>query len=482
MTNSSNSTRSFKANLTGALAGPALLVAFAPLHVAHAGSPTPADELLIDEKISIGGSGGLAVTENPATYQAGPITAIRVCHGDRLDSLTVTYGLKEGKKIGGHGGVCDDVPITNGQKVTAVRLRQGSWIDAIAFQIDGAWTEYYGGGGGIERTHRADGGGALAYIEGRVGDKIDQLTFAFGLPYLIKDVKYDRQAIKDQLALSPIERIGWQCFNNSTSVEQEVDKKFSQTVTEKASWDFQTTTEWGIQAEYSFGVEGIGEASYSASFGQSFAESKGTETSNEKNLTDSIKTKVPSGTKIQTKFVASKKALNIPFTYTMAHYRNGNRSDIVQKKTFSGMFEGVTYTNDNASWEPVQQCEAGSPLEELGTPEEQQAALNNPPQRPEATPAPQQPEATPGAVLVSYVETSRGAVYSLADNGDWHELSAAGKISFTFEEMERDEDCVYLFDASRNVLIVLNITRNVVQYARGLESDPRDLYSISMAR
>lgn len=347
--------------------------------VALAQTPTPADELLIADTVVIGSSGGVAVKEGDSIYQSGPITAIRVCHGDRLDSIQVSYGLRQGKKIGGNGGVCDDVPIKEGQKVTAVRVRQGNWIDGIQFQIDGQWSDHYGGLGGVERTERSDGGGALAYIEGRVGDKIDQLSFAFGLPYIIKNVKYDQQAIKDQLALSPIERIGWQCFSNTTRVEQEVNKEFSQTVTEKVSWDFETTTQWGVEAAYSFGVEGIGEASYSASFGQSFSERRGKEDTKEKTLKDSITTKVPSGAKIQTKFVASKKALNIPFTYTMAHYQNNDRNNIVREKTFSGKFEGVVYTNDNASWEPVTACEAGSPLEELGTPEQQREAKPNAP-------------------------------------------------------------------------------------------------------
>ncbi len=478
---------------------------------AIANTPTPADELKIDETIVIGGNGGVAVKEERAIFESGPITAIRVCHGDRLDSLQVSYGLKQGKKIGGNGGSCDDVEIQDGQKVTAVRVRQGNWIDGIQFQVDGKWLKHYGGLGGIERTERSNGGGALAYIEGRVGDAINQLSFAFGLPYLIKDVKYDQRAIKDQLALAPIERIGWQCFNNKTSVEQEVNKEFSQTVTETASWSFETTTQWGIEAAYSFGVEGIGEASYSASFGQSFSESEGQEHSKEKMLKDSITTKVPPGKKIQTKFVVSKKALNIPFTYTMAHFQNNDRDNIVREKTFSGSFEGVVYTNDNASWEPVSNCEAGSPLEELGTPEEQrEAKLITLPPSPKNDPAPKQeseeikpssqktditpkinPEdmETPSpeyksvdseSVLTSasYVETSDGGAFSHDSGSVWYEVSSAGEKRFTFEEMDRNEDRIYLFDESRGILIVLDLTHRVVQYAPDLNTEPFDLYEI----
>lgn len=393
----------------------------------NAKSPTPSDEFYKDIVESVGPPGGVPVVEDPTTYNSGPIKGIRVCHGDRLDAITVTYGNREGKKIGRGPGACEDVDINPGQKINAVRVRSGDWIDAIQFQIDGKWGTRYGGGGGVEKTIRSPNGGSLAVIDGRHGAKIDQLTFSFGLPYTMKDIVYDTEAIANQTRIAPIENLGSQCFVNKTAVAQKASKTFKKDVTVKASWNFETSTQWGVEASISYSYAGF-TGGLKTSFSQAQKASKGGEDSTTKSLSNDYQTLVPPGTIIQTNFVASEKSLRIPFTYTMAHYRNDDPKNIVNEQQFSGMFEGVAYTDDRVDWKPVDNCDGSSPIENLGSPEQQRA--NVPIQSPSQANSNTGPAEAPPAVTNEPVE-----------DGQWDDHgSMVGEEEFSEEVMFEHEE------------------------------------------
>ncbi len=86
----------------------------------------------------------------------------------------------------------------------------------------------------------------------------------------------------------------------------------------------------------------------------------------------------------------------------------------------------------------------------------------------------------PSLANANVVSTTNGAVFLETDDGGWSELSDAGETRFSFEEIDRTDDCIYLFDASRNVLIVLDFARSVVQYADGIDGELFDLYDITV--
>ncbi|MEP3048028.1 MAG: hypothetical protein ABJL55_21935 [Roseibium sp.] len=59
----------------------------------------------------------------------------------------------------------------------------------------------------------------------------------------------------------------------------------------------------------------------------------------------------------------------------------------------------------------------------------------------------------------------------------WHETDAQGRVRFNFQEQARDEWSVYMFDASRNVSIQLDLYRKKILYGQG--NQPKtDLYDI----
>ncbi|WP_424983863.1 MliC family protein [Maritalea sp. S77] len=81
--------------------------------------------------------------------------------------------------------------------------------------------------------------------------------------------------------------------------------------------------------------------------------------------------------------------------------------------------------------------------------------------------------------VVSQVNHALGS-FANAGNGQWHEIDMQGQVTFQFQEEYRDEWSVYLFDASRNVSIQIDLYRGQISYAVG--SDPKtDLYSITDA-
>jgi len=63
----------------------------------------------------------------------------------------------------------------------------------------------------------------------------------------------------------------------------------------------------------------------------------------------------------------------------------------------------------------------------------------------------------------------------------WTEYDLAGNATFTFEEQGRDEWSVYMYDASRDVSLQLDLWRKKILYAVG--SDPKvDIYDIIAAK
>lgn len=87
--------------------------------------------------------------------------------------------------------------------------------------------------------------------------------------------------------------------------------------------------------------------------------------------------------------------------------------------------------------------------------------------------------------------TLKEAVYSAGDqtplgsfrraaDGSWQELDSNGAVTFTFGELRRDDWTVYLYDASRNVELRLDLHQRQVLYgANGQE--PYPIYAILFA-
>jgi membrane-bound inhibitor of C-type lysozyme len=96
-------------------------------------------------------------------------------------------------------------------------------------------------------------------------------------------------------------------------------------------------------------------------------------------------------------------------------------------------------------------------------------------------PVPSQP---PAAAAVNGFTVGQvlhpGGSFTNVGNGQWQEADAQGRVNFRFREASRDEWSVYLFDASRNVALQLDLHRRQVLYGVGAEPK-RDLYPITGA-
>ncbi|WP_068411709.1 MliC family protein [Labrenzia sp. OB1] len=80
---------------------------------------------------------------------------------------------------------------------------------------------------------------------------------------------------------------------------------------------------------------------------------------------------------------------------------------------------------------------------------------------------------------VSQVFHSNGS-FSQAGGGQWEELNTQGRVAFLFQEQNRDEWSVYLFDASRSVSLQLDLHRKQVMYGIGNQGKT-PLYAITNA-
>lgn len=73
-----------------------------------------------------------------------------------------------------------------------------------------------------------------------------------------------------------------------------------------------------------------------------------------------------------------------------------------------------------------------------------------------------------------------GGSFTNTGGGQWQEADAQGRVTFNFQEESRDEWSVYLFDASRNVSLQLDLHRGEVLY--GIGAEPKTvLYPITQS-
>lgn len=96
-----------------------------------------------------------------------------------------------------------------------------------------------------------------------------------------------------------------------------------------------------------------------------------------------------------------------------------------------------------------------------------------------AAPAQAQPGTQVTGHNVSYVTFDRGSFRQ--QGGGWTEYDINNRPIFTFEETNRDDWSVYLYDRSRNVRLQLDLHRRKVGYGPN-DGPMSDLYDIVSAR
>jgi len=434
----------------------------------------------------VGGAGGNWVAENPSTYMAGPITAVKICAGTYVDSIQFRYGSNSwGQIFGGPGGDCaEQWELQRGEQIKSIRVRSGDVIDSLEF-ITTLGTHTFGGKGGNPTMVVPAGEGSLAYVEGSAGNYVNRLKFVFGLPYYITDFSYDKQHFKDIIQQAPIKALQIECLVNNTSVPQSKELTMEKSVRTSESYEFGLKTSWGVSQSVTLGSEELGvEAETAVTVNQEIDSRQST--TKEETVTKSDKTTIvaPEHSTVIASLQAQEAVVDIPYTYNIVHYRGANQTQPVLPKRgpFKGTYSAVRYGGATIVYDTAPACPAGmEPIKvwgDSGSATTASTSLN-----PSSTPY---NAAADAATSVSYVSATNGranVAYRQRSDGLWEETNGDETVvNFTFREVGRDADTIDLVDVNRGVLIGLDLDRGRVSYAPNASTAKRDIFTITGSR
>ena len=129
---------------------------------------------------TFGGNGGSSFDDSHSDIAAwGPIKQIVVRHGNEVDSIGIFWANGNFFNHGGAGGIETPINLAPDEFIVKVDGRSGDRLDQITFHSNKRAYGPFGGGGG--RPFTVDFlGKALHYLFGRAGAEIDQLGFGYG--------------------------------------------------------------------------------------------------------------------------------------------------------------------------------------------------------------------------------------------------------------------------------------------------------------
>lgn len=315
--------------------------------------------------------GGPWVAEKDAIWQRGEISAIEVCHGTHVDSITPIYAGVRGTKFGGNGGGCEIWTLPKTGYLKSIYIWSGRYMDAIQFHMsEGKPSKIFSEGGGRRTILEDRNGAAIRKIDGKWGVYLDRVRVHFGLPYYIDNVKFDYDALKKQMDVTKPEQIDLQFVSacrSSSSVSQKIE--ISKKVKEMHSFKFSNTTALNIKTYVEGGFGPIVKAGVETSVNTAFTVEKANGFETESNYVRTINATAQPGTKIHVTTTSKKANLDLPYTYDLIHYKNGNKKDVVRAQNFNGVYKG----NKTASTETEQidyDCETDQPLDEIAADDE----------------------------------------------------------------------------------------------------------------
>ena len=287
----------------------------------------------------------------------GPITKVEVAFGGFIHGIRLYYG-RDGQGLFHLGPGENELPersvwrVPEGERIVRIEGEiAGHYISRLRFFTDrGTASPQFGGASGRSFVVKEPGIGGLRTISGHVNKKrqsaksisraVTSMTFHFGAPCYIKDIKYDLAALEAASLRAVPERLAQQEIPNRTSVEQAVVYKDTKKVTTKKTLTFKAAVGLKFGSEVSAGVPGIVgakanfELSASTEFGNSY------ENTSTQEVSWSVPVRVPPGKKIVAVSTVKRYQATVPFTYTVAWYW-GTRDNILKKVTLPGVYEGV---------------------------------------------------------------------------------------------------------------------------------------------
>lgn len=289
------------------------------------------------------GGGGPWVVESESNWKRGEITAVEVCHGWYVEKMTVFYGGVRGTVLGNPNAGVGCVMWTNegGGYLKAIHIYSGVYLDAIEFHPSVGKPVRIGGGGGGRSIIEDPNGGAIRTIDAKHGVYLDRVRANFGLPYYIDNMKYDYDALKKQMDSTKPEQIDLQTVDacrSSTPLTQKiiVEKKISDT----HSFNFSNTTAISLTTTVEGGFGDVFKASASTNISTAFTVGNSQSTTTESTYRREVDGRANPGEKVHIVTISKRAELDLPYTYDLVHYQNGNKKDVVQRQKFNGVYKG----------------------------------------------------------------------------------------------------------------------------------------------
>ncbi|MBT0586142.1 hypothetical protein [Alteromonas oceanisediminis] len=350
------------------------LVSIAICYSASAQTPTPtADDVSAEQVFQISssqdagtGGGGPWVAEQESRWKRGEITGVEVCFGSYVENITVFYGGVRGTKMGGAGSTvgCEVWKAPQGSYLKSIYLWSGVYMDAIQFHpSEGEPSKRFGGGGGGRSILEDPNNGAIRKIDAKSGMYLDRIKVHFGLPYYINNINADYAALQRQIANTRPERIDLQtvdaCQSNAPARQNIVIEK---RLVESHSFKFSNTNTIGLKTSVEGGFAPYVKFSAETSFSAAFTVEKANAFETASTYTRNVSAEAGPGEKIQIITVSKIAKLDLPYTYDLVHYRNGNRRDVVNTQSFNGVYKGNQAADTNTRQVSVD-CTTGEPID-----------------------------------------------------------------------------------------------------------------------
>ena len=287
----------------------------------------------------------------------GPITKVEVAFGGFIHGIRLYYG-RDGQGLFHLGPGEKELPgrsvwrVPEGERIVRIEGEiAGHYISRLRFFTDrGTASPQFGGESGRSFVVNEPGIGGLRTISGHVNKKrqsaksinraVTSMTFHFGAPCYIKDIKYDLAALEAASLNAVPERLAQQEIPNRTSVEQSVVYKDTKKVTTKKALTFKSAVGLKFGSEVSAGLPGIVGAKASFELSASTEFGKSYENTSTQEVSWSVPVRVPPGKKIVAVSTVKRYQATVPFTYTVAWYWE-TRDNILKEVTLPGVYEGV---------------------------------------------------------------------------------------------------------------------------------------------
>ncbi|WP_300394197.1 ETX/MTX2 family pore-forming toxin [Henriciella sp.] len=476
----------------------------AVLFPASAEEIKPGDEIEISYTEKTEGNGGNAwVNEAMSTVRRGEIDKVEVCAGRYVNSLTFYYNGKRGTQFGGPGGDCEFFEVDKTSFISEVVVWRGDWINAIQFVLaNGTTSNQFGDKAGGARVVVQDpNAGALRQVNGKSGAYVNQVELMFGLPYYVDDIDIQVDKPIKEMRFSKPKQIDVNIGNNCGNLagEARFNNQFTKEATQSHSFTFSNTTGVALKTEFKVGAPVIAEGKVEVSASTEFTFSTTDSASETNSVSRSYNYPVPAGRRVDAAFMVKEAVVQLPFTYKLYHYRNGDkRNRVLPAKTYTGVYDGVLVASAETKLYEVD-CRTGQRVQDIESPEQIATALAPPPvaappaavhvaenttppaavSLPTGAPATSTPASAITPQTVSSVSTPEGIVFASTDSNTWQEFSTEGEARFTYEVIDRNEDCVYLLDVNRGIMIVLNLATDQVEYAPSVDETPFVIYDIA---